>query len=236
MSGGAVAMPITIRAAGGSIGVAAQHSQALWGLFGHLPGIKVVAPSNPYDYKGLLAAAVEDDDPVIVIEHKDAYLRRPSEFALGAEVPSGRYTVPIGQAAVVRPGPDLTIATLSTMVERSLAAADRLAAGGIGAEVIDLRSVVPLDDASVVESVARTGRLLVVDEDYRSFGLSGELITRTIETLGPGGVRAVGRLAEPDVPIPAAKSLEDEVIPSVAAIERAALALVDGRSASGGAR
>lgn len=222
MSGGMAAMPITIRAAGGAIGVAAQHSQTLWGMLAHLPGLKVVAPSNPYDYRGLLAAAIEDDDPVVVIEHKDAYLRPIRDFALGTSVPEERYTVALGRAAVVRPGSDLTIATLSTMVERSLVAARRLAADGIEVEVIDLRSVVPLDHETVVASVARTGRLLVVDEDYRGFGLSGELITRTLEALGPGGVRAIRRLANPDVPIPAAKVLEDAVIPSVAAIEAAA--------------
>jgi pyruvate dehydrogenase E1 component beta subunit len=226
MSGGMVGMPITIRAAGGSIGVAAQHSQALWGMLAHLPGLKVVAPSNPYDYKGLLASSIEDDDPVVFIEHKDAYLRRISEFPLGAEVPEERYTVPIGKAAVVRPGGDITLATLSTMVERSLAAAKELSANGIDVEVIDLRSVVPLDHAAVIESVARTGRLLVVDEDYRSFGLSGELVARTLEALGPA-LRGVRRLAEPDVPIPAAKNLEDAVIPSISAITEACRALAE---------
>ncbi|MDQ3691020.1 MAG: alpha-ketoacid dehydrogenase subunit beta, partial [Chloroflexota bacterium] len=228
MSGGMVGMPITIRAAGGSIGVAAQHSQALWGMLAHLPGLKVVAPSNPYDYKGLLASSIEDDDPVVFIEHKDAYLRRISEFPLGAEVPEERYTVPIGKAAVVRPGGHVTLATLSTMVERSLAAAMELSADGIDVEVIDLRSVVPLDHAAVIESVARTGRLLVVDEDYRSFGLSGELVARTLEALGPA-LRGVCRLAEPDVPIPAAKNLEDAVIPSISAISEACRALAEGR-------
>ena len=137
--------------------------------------------------------------------------------------------MPIGRASVVRDGSDLTIATLSTMVEKSLAAANVLAADGISVEIVDLRSIVPLDHGTVVESVARTGRLLVVDEDYRSFGLSGELITRTIEALGPAGVRAIGRLAEPDVPIPAARILEDEVIPSVGAIQTAALRVVERR-------
>jgi pyruvate/2-oxoglutarate/acetoin dehydrogenase E1 component len=214
MSGGRVTMPITIRAPGGCIGVAAQHSQCLWGTLGHLPGLKVVAPSNPYDYRGLLASAIESDDPVVYIEHKEALLRKSGSFPVGTELPDERFTVPIGEAAVVRPGSDATVATLSTMVERSLAAAERLAGGGIEVEVIDLRSVVPLDDRTVSESVARTGRLVVVDEDYRSFGLSGELITRTVETLGPATVRAVARVAEPDVPIPAALSLEQEVIPT----------------------
>jgi acetoin:2,6-dichlorophenolindophenol oxidoreductase subunit beta len=229
MSGGLVAMPITIRAAGGSIGVAAQHSQALWGMLAHLPGLRVVAPSNPYDYRGLLAASIESDDPVVFIEHKDAYLRRIRDFPLGAAIPEGRYTVPLGQANVVREGSDLTIATLSTMVERSLAAAQALAGEGIQAEIVDLRTVVPLDHETVVASVARTGHLLIVDEDYRSFGLSGELVARTVEALGPGGFRGVRRLAEPDVPIPAAKSLEDVIIPSVAPIAAAARDLVAAR-------
>lgn len=229
MSGGAVAMPITIRTAGGSIGVAAQHSQALWGMLAHLPGLKVVAPSNPYDYRGLLAASIEDDDPVVFIEHKDAYLRRIRDFPLGTSIPDGRFTVPLGEANVVREGSDLTIATLSTMVERSLAAAETLAADGIQAEIVDLRTVVPLDHGTVVASVGRTGHLLVVDEDYRSFGLSGELVARTVEALGPGGFRGVRRLAEPDVPIPAAKSLEDVIIPSVASIAAAARDLVAAR-------
>lgn len=230
MSGGTVSMPVTIRAAGGCIGVAAQHSQSLWGMLAHLPGLKVVAPSNPYDYRGLLAASMESEDPVIVIEHKDAYLRKTDEFPFGTEVPQERYTVPLGKANVVREGADLTLATLSTMVEKSLVAAERLANEGIGVEVIDLRTVVPLDDAAVTESVSRTGRLLVVDEDYLSFGLSGELVTRVIENLGPSAVKAVSRLANPDVPIPAALSLEREVIPNEDRITAAARALVEGRA------
>ena len=226
MSGGRVAMPVTIRAAGGCIGVAAQHSQTLWGMLAHLPGLKVVAPSNPYDYRGLLAASIESEDPVIVIEHKDAYLRKTTEFPLGTEIPSGRYTVPLGEANVIRRGGDLTLATLSTMVEKSLAAADVLQAEGIGVEVIDLRSVVPLDDATVTDSVARTGRLLVVDEDYLSFGLSGELVARVVENLGPTVVKGVSRLANPDLPIPAALSLEREVIPNEDRILSAARAIV----------
>lgn len=214
MSGGRATMPVTIRAPGGCIGVAAQHSQCLWGTLAHLPGMKVVAPSNPYDYRGLLAAAIECDDPVVYVEHKEVLLRKSSSFAFGTDLPEERYTVPIGQARVVRPGRDVTVATLSTMVERSLTAAERLAAEGVDVEVVDLRSVVPLDHATVCDSVARTGRLVVVDEDYKSFGLSGELIARVMEQLGPSAVRSVRRIAEPDVPIPAALSLEREVIPN----------------------
>lgn len=227
MSGGRVGMPITFRAAGGCIGVAAQHSQSLWGMLAHLPGLKVVAPSNPADYRGLLAAALEDPDPVVVIEHKDAYLRKCSSFRLGSEVPSGRFTVPIGRAQVVRAGSDVTIATLSTMVERSLEAADELVALGIDAEVIDLRSIVPLDDAMVASSVEKTGALVVVDEDYRSFGLSAELVTRVLESVGPTSLQGFARVAEPDVPIPAASSLEDQVIPSTDRIVLAVTSILD---------
>ena len=221
-------MPVTIRAAGGCIGVAAQHSQTLWGMLAHLPGLKVVAPSNPYDYRGLLAASIESDDPVIFIEHKDAYLRGTTEFPFGTEVPHERYTVPLGKANTVREGADLTIATLSTMVEKSLVAAEILDGEGIDVEVVDLRTVVPLDDATVTESVAKTGRLLVVDEDYLSFGLSGELVARVIENLGPSAVKAVTRVANPDIPIPAALALEREVIPNEERIVSAARTAVEG--------
>ncbi len=233
MSGGRVSMPITIRAAGGCIGVGAQHSQCLWGTLAHLPGLRVVAPSNPYDYRGLLAAAIRSDDPVVFIEHKDAYLRKVSSFPLGTHLPEGPFTVEIGKASVVREGSDLTLATLSTMVEKSLSVATLLAGEGIEVEVIDLRSVVPLDHRTVADSVARTRRLLVVDEDYLSFGLSGELVTRVVEALGPSLVTAIGRVANPDVPIPAALPLEREVIPSEHRIEAAARSLLSGVSSGG---
>jgi pyruvate/2-oxoglutarate/acetoin dehydrogenase E1 component len=229
MSGGRVRMPVTIRTAGGCIGVAAQHSQCLWGTLAHLPGLQVVVPSNPYDFRGLLAAALESEDPTIIIEHKDLYLRRSSSFRIGAELPPHRFLVEIGRAAVVREGSDVTIATLSTMVERSLHVADRLAAERIEVEVVDLRSVSPLDHATIARSVAKTSRLLVVDEDYQSFGLSGELITRVVEALGPSGIRAAGRVANPDVPVPAALVLEREIIPGEDRIERAVRSLLDER-------
>ena len=219
MSGGAVRMPIVIKTAGGCIGSGAQHSQCLWGLFAHLPGLKVVAPSNPYDTKGLMASAIESDDPVVFIEHKGLLLTRAEDFTFGADVPAERYTVPLGQASVVRPGKDLTLATLSGTVLPAVAASNRLAGEGIDVEVIDLRSVVPLDVETVATSVARTGRLLVVDEDYVSFGLSAELVTRVLES--GVTVSAFSRHAVPDVPIPGALSLEQAVVPSEGSIERA---------------
>jgi acetoin:2,6-dichlorophenolindophenol oxidoreductase subunit beta len=225
MSGGRVSMPIVFKTAGGIFGSAAQHSQCLWGLFAHLPGLRVVVPSNPYDYKGLMAASIASPDPVVFIEHKALLVRRPVDFLHGAEVPGERFEEPLGVAKVVRPGSDLTIATLGLSVTDALSAAYGLAADGIDAEVIDLRSVVPLDVDLVVESITRTRRLLVVDEDYLSFGLSGELITRVFERVGAVGLDAFARHAVPDVPIPAARSLEEAVIPSATSIAAAARTL-----------
>ena len=226
MSGGRVAMPIVFKTAAGIFGSAAQHSQCLWGLFAHLPGLRVVVPSCPRDYKGLMAASIDCPDPVVFIEHKALLVRRPGDFAHGAAVPEHRYTEQLGRAAVVRAGQDLTIATLGLSVTHALAAADALAADGVSAEVIDLRSVVPLDLDTVAESVRRTRRLLVVDEDYRGFGLSGELITQLFERLGPAGLTAFARHAVPDVPIPAARPLEEAVVPSAESVLAAARGLL----------
>jgi acetoin:2,6-dichlorophenolindophenol oxidoreductase subunit beta len=225
MSGGAVRMPIVLKTAGGCIGSAAQHSQCLWGLFAHLPGLLVAAPSCPYDAKGLMAAALGSDDPVVYIEHKGLLLLRSGDFEHGAEVPEGRYTIEPGRAATVRAGGDVTLATLSGSVRPALAAARALAGEGTDVEVLDLRTVVPLDVATVAESVARTRRLLVVDEDYLSFGLSAELVVRVLELLGPSALERFGRHAVPDVPIPAALTLEQAVIPNADSIAAAVRAL-----------
>jgi pyruvate/2-oxoglutarate/acetoin dehydrogenase E1 component len=225
MSGGTVRMPIVLKTAGGCIGSAAQHSQCLWALFAHLPGMKVVAPSCPYDAKGLMAAALGSDDPVVFIEHKGLLLLRAADFRHGTEVPEERFLVEIGKAATVRAGSDVTIATLSATVRESLEAAAVLSAEGIDVEVIDLRSVIPLDAATVAQSVARTRRLAVVDEDYLSFGLSGELVARVLELLGPRALEAVTRHAVADVPIPAARTLEEAVIPSAETIAAAVRSL-----------
>jgi acetoin:2,6-dichlorophenolindophenol oxidoreductase subunit beta len=225
MSGGSVRIPMVLKTAGGCIGSAAQHSQCLWATFAHLPGMKVVTPSCPYDAKGLMAAALDSDDPVVFIEHKGLLLLRAADFAHGGDVPEGRYTIEIGNATTVRAGGDVTLATLSATVRESLTAAIELEAEGIEVEVIDLRSVVPLDADAVAESVARTRRLLVVDEDYLSFGLSGEVVTRVVELLGSAALDAVARHAVPDVPIPAARALEEAVIPRAETIAAAVRAL-----------
>ena len=219
MSGGNVKIPMVIKTAGGCIGSAAQHSQCLWGLFAHLPGMYVVAPSNPYDYKGLMASSLESDNPVIFIEHKALLLKKAETFLNGGHVPEERYTLPLGKANVVQQGSDITLVTLSASVEYALEATQQL--NNTSVEIIDLRSVVPLDIATVAVSVAKTGRLLVVDEDYLSFGLSGEVVTRVIETLGPSALKQVMRHAVPDVPIPAAKTLEEAVVPGITSIKNA---------------
>ena len=221
MSGGRMKMPLLIRTAGGSIGSAAQHSQCLWGMMAHWPGLRVVAPSCPADYRGLTAAAIRSDDPVILFEHKSQLNRRAELFHRPDIGPGGTHLTPIGVASVARKGSDVTVVSISAAVEWALEAADEVADEGISTEVIDLRSLVPMDMTTVCTSLARTGRLLVVDEDFHSFGMSGEVVARAVESLGPGALRAVRRLAMPDVPLPAAKTLEDALMPGPGAIASA---------------
>lgn len=220
MSGGRVKMPMVIKTAGGNIGSAAQHSQCLWGTFAHLPGMHVVAPASVRDHKGLMAAAIRSDNPVVFIEHKGLLLKKAKDFLTGSEVPEDAFVTPIGKAGVARKGGDITLVTLSAGVEYAMEAAAEVAAEGIDAEVIDLRSIVPLDTETVAASAARTGRLLVVDEDYLSFGLSAEVVVRVLEKLGPTALRQIRRHAVPDVPIPAALSLEEALVPGPASIAR----------------
>ena len=214
MSGGNVKMPVVIKTAAGNIGSAAQHSQCLWATLAHLPGLKVIAPSSLHDHKGLMASAIRSNDPVVVFEHKELLLKRAKSFQSNSYVPSNRYTVPIGKAIKLLEGNDITLVTLSYTVELALEASIEIAEEGISVEVIDLRSIVPLDIKTILESVLKTKRLLVVDEDYLSFGLTGEIITRVIENLGVSELKQIRRLAVPDVPIPAASSIEKEIMPN----------------------
>ena len=224
-SGGNVRVPMVLTmAAGGGYSDGAQHSQCLWGTFAHLPGMKVVVPSTPADAKGLMTAAIRDDNPVVYIFHKGLMglpwmAKNPRSIA---HVPEEPYETPIGKATVAREGTDATVITLSLSVHHTLDVADKMAKqDGVDLEVIDLRSLVPLDTETVLSSVARTGRLLVVDEDYQSFGLSGEIAARVAET-DPGLLRApLRRVAVPDVPIPYARSLERAVLPTPERIEAA---------------
>lgn len=219
MSGGAYKVPLVITSGiGGGYNDAAQHSQCLYAIFAHVPGLKVVVPSNAYDAKGLMTTAIRDDNPVIFLYHKGIMGLSWMSYFEGStnEVPEAQYTIPFGQARIVREGSDLSIVTLSQMVQKSVLAAEQLAAQGISAEVIDLRTLVPLDRATVLQSVAKTGRLLIADEDYLSYGLSGEIAALVAENLDRVRLKApVRRLAVPDVPIPFSRPLETFAIPQV---------------------
>jgi acetoin:2,6-dichlorophenolindophenol oxidoreductase subunit beta len=227
-SGGNLNVPVVLTMAiGGGYSDGAQHSQTLYGLFAHLPGMKIVVPSTPYDAKGLMISAIRDDNPVLYMFHKGVMglgWMTPNPRATG-EVPEEPYTVPIGKADVKRLGRDLTIVTVSLMVHRALDAADDLAKEGIEAEVLDLRSVIPLDREAIIESVRKTRHLLVVDEDYRSFGMTGEVITSVVEGAFDYLDAPPARLALPDVPIPYSRPMEQFVLPSRAAIAAAARSL-----------
>lgn len=230
MAGGNIKMPMVLMAGiGGGYNDAAQHSQCLYGTFAHMPGMKVVVPSNAYDAKGLMTQAIRDDNPVVFLFHKGIMGLPWMSYFEGStnEVPEEQYTIPFGQAKVVREGADVTIVTLSQMVQKTVLATQQLADAGIDAEVIDLRTIVPLDREAVLKSVRKTGRLLVADEDYLSFGLSGEIAALVAENLDSVRLKApVRRLAVPDVPIPFSRPLEQFVIPQVDAIVAAARQLV----------
>ncbi|MBD5802958.1 Acetoin:2,6-dichlorophenolindophenol oxidoreductase subunit beta [Azoarcus sp. Aa7] len=219
MSGGACKYPLVITTGiGGGYNDAAQHSQCLYSIFAHVPGLKVVVPSNAYDAKGLMTTAIRDDNPVVFLYHKGIMGLSWMSYFEGSTnaVPEEPYAIPFGEARVVREGSDVTIVTLSQMVQKSLVAAEQLAADGISAEIVDLRTLVPLDRATVLKSVAKTGRLLVADEDYLSYGLSGEIAALVAEHLDSIRLKApVRRLAVPDVPIPFSRPLEQFAIPQV---------------------
>ena len=222
-SGGNVRVPMVLTTAvGGGYSDGGQHSQCLWGTFAHLPGMKVVVPATPADAKGLMTSAIRDDSPVVYMFHKGimglpwmAKNRRSIDV-----VPEGEHLVPSGRANVVHEGADVTVVTLSLSVHHALDVAEKLAGEGIGVEVLDLRSLVPLDRDAILASVAKTGRLVVVDEDYLSYGLSGEVVATVVEH-DPTMLRAVHRLAMPDIPIPYAHDLEYAVLPRQDKIEAA---------------
>jgi pyruvate dehydrogenase E1 component beta subunit len=236
MSGGSVKLPLVITAStGGGFCDAAQHSQTLHGLFAHVPGLKVVAPSNPHDAKGLMITAIRDDNPVVYLFHK-AILGLPVmsyiDVTIDDSVPAEPYATPFGQARIVREGSDLTIVGLSQTVQKAAVAAQRLSEHGISAEVIDPRTLVPLDIEAITASVAKTGRLLVVDEDYLNFGMTGELAALIAERLDRIRLKApIRRLGIPGVSIPYSPALERVVIPQVEHIVEAAGTLMASRLA-----
>jgi pyruvate dehydrogenase E1 component beta subunit len=227
MSGGALRVPFTIRAIiGRGWGQAAQHSQSLQATFAHVPGLQVIMPATPADAKGLLLTALTTEAPVICLEHRWLYEKT-------GPVPEEPYYTPLGHAAVVREGTDVTVAALSHMVWEALEAAEALAAQGIRAEVVDLRTVRPLDAGLVCASVRKTGRLVIADTGWRSFGVSAELAARVGEACF-GALRApIRRVALPDVPTPCSSSLEQVYYPGPADIAAAVRAALEPRAAGG---
>lgn len=229
MSGGQLKVPVVLMTAiGGGYNDAAQHSQCLYGLFAHLPGLKIVIPSTPYDAKGLMIQAIRDDNPVMYFFHK-GLMGLPWMTiieATWAPVPEEPYTIPFGVADIKREGKDVTIVAVAMMVHRALEAAKELEKEGISVEVIDLRTLVPLDKEAIINSVKKTHRLLVVDEDYLSYGMSGEIVAIVAENALEYLDAPPKRVAVPDVPIPYSNTLEDFVIPSAERIAQAVRELV----------
>ncbi|TNF06872.1 MAG: alpha-ketoacid dehydrogenase subunit beta [Gammaproteobacteria bacterium] len=228
-SGGHFKVPMVLMTStGGGYSDGGQHSQCLYGTFAHLPGMKVVAPSNAYDAKGLMNAAIRDDNPVVYMYHKSlqgmGWLG--TEKAATVHTPEDDYEVEIGKAATAREGTDVTIVGVGMGVHNGLKAAQLLQQKGVSAEIIDLRSLVPLDRDAIRRSVAKTGRLIVVDEDYHSYGVSGEIIASVVEHDISALRAAPQRVAFPDVPIPYARVMEQFCLPNaekiVAAYEKMA--------------
>ncbi|MEK6647874.1 MAG: alpha-ketoacid dehydrogenase subunit beta [Actinomycetota bacterium] len=222
-SGGNVKVPMVLMmAAGGGYSDAAQHSQCLWATFAHMPGLKVVVPSNPYDAKGLMISAIRDDNPVLFMFHKGVMglpwmAKNPRSIG---PVPEDAYTVPIGKAAVAHTGSDVTVVSISLSVQHCLDVAEALE-GKISVEVLDLRTIAPLDRDAILASISKTGRLVIVDEDYQSFGLSGEIVA-TITDKDPRLLKApVQRVCHPDVPIPYSRVLEYSALPTREKIQAA---------------
>jgi pyruvate/2-oxoglutarate/acetoin dehydrogenase E1 component len=217
MFGGKASIPMVIRTpAGSGTGAAAQHSQSLEAWFVHTPGIKVVAPATPHDVKGLLVTAIRDNNPVLFMEHKLLYRTQ------GA-VPEELYAIPLGQAQVRREGRDLTVLAYSIMVLRALEAAEELAAEGIELEVVDLRSLKPLDKETIVRSVSKTGRVLILHESPQTGGFGGELAAVVAESEAFDYLDApIRRLAGRDIPIPYNRTLERATVPQIEDIVDAA--------------
>lgn len=214
MSGGAVKVPMVLRAAyGAGTSSGATHSESLYSIFAHMPGMKVVLPSNPYDAKGLLITAIRDDNPVVFMEHR--LLSRTK-----GPVPEEPYTVPFGVANLVREGSDVTIVATGKMVGLAMEAADNLKKEA-SVEVIDPRTIVPLDEEAILNSVGKTGRLVVVDEDYERCGFSAEVAAIVAEK-GFNNLKAsVCRVATPNVPLPFNPTLEKQLLPDREKIARA---------------
>lgn len=209
MFGGQITLPMVIRAVGGGgRQLGATHSQTPDAIFAHFPGLKVVAPGTPEDAKGLLKASVRSDDPILFIEHATLYQVR-------GEVTDEDFTVPIGKSKIQRSGRDVTIVTYSKMLEISTKAADQLAKEGIEAEIVDLRTLRPLDMEPVLESFKKTNRAVVVEEGWRSFGVGSEVAARIYEKAFDYVDAPIQRVAQKEVPLPYNRTLEQSALPQV---------------------
>jgi len=217
MFGGKAQTPLVVRTlCGGKAQAAAQHSQMLTPIFTHIPGLKVVCPSSPYDAKGLLTQAIRDNDPVIFLEHK-------ALLATTGEVPEESYSIPFGEANILREGSDVTIVTYGLMVLMAMGVAAELAKSGIQCEVIDLRTTSPLDEDTILESVDNTGRLVVVDEAYPRCSIAADISSLVAEKAFSSLKAPIAKVTAPHCPVPFAKDLEDAFVPSP---ERIAAAVV----------
>jgi pyruvate/2-oxoglutarate/acetoin dehydrogenase E1 component len=208
MFGGVISVPLVLRApVGGYVGAGAQHSHSFESIFAFVPGLKVVLPATPYDAKGLLKSSIRDNNPIIFFEHKAMY-------EMKGEVPQEEYTIPLGVADIKRPGQDVTIVTYSFMVSKSLAAAEKLAEQDVDVEVIDLRTVDPLDEETIIASVKKTNRLVIVQETWRKCSISSEVSAIVAEKALDYLDAPILRVTGADVPVPAAPILEEYVLPS----------------------
>jgi len=215
MFGGQFTLPLVIRTvSGGGRQLGATHSQTPDAIFAHFPGLKVVAPGTPEDAKGLLKAAIRSDDPVLFIEHATLYQLR-------GEVPDGDYNTPIGKSKVQRTGRDVTLVTYSKMLETSTKAAEQLAQEGIEVEIIDLRTLRPLDMEPVLESFKKTNRAVIVEEGWGSFGVGSEVAARIYEQAFDYVDAPIKRVAQKEVPLPYNRTLEQMALPQVEDVIRA---------------
>ena len=209
MFGGQFTLPMVIRTVGGGgRQLGATHSQTPDAIFAHFPGLKVVAPGTPADAKGLLKSAIRSNDPILFIEHATMYQVR-------GEVPEGEYTIPIGESKIQRPGKDVTIVTYSKGLEISMKAAEQLSRDGIEAEIVDLRSLRPLDMDPVLESFTKTNRAVVVEEGWKSFGVGAEISSRIYEQAFDYVDAPIRRVAQDEVPLPYNRTLEQAALPQV---------------------
>ncbi|MBB4123234.1 alpha-ketoacid dehydrogenase subunit beta [Martelella radicis] len=220
MSGGKLNVPLVVRTnLGATRRSAAQHSQSLHALVAHIPGLKVALPSSAYEAKGLMKTAIRDNNPVVIFEDKLMYNDK-------AEVPEEEYLIPFGEAAILREGRDITLVATSSMVQVALAASDLLAKDGISAEVIDPRTIVPLDEETILNSVKKTSRAMVIDEGHQSFGITGEIASRISEKAFYHLDAPVLRMGAMDVPVPFSPALEDITVPTPERVaEKARLAV-----------